>query len=336
MILINKLKEKILSLHCQNSLKEEIINFMEDIVYIKRKSHLTAQSYFIDLASFVNFMSNHLGFSLSLVDLNKIKLIDFRSFLSSLHNQNLTKTSISRKLSALRSFFKYLSEKNMINNSDLEMLALQKISQKLPRSQSQDLIFDVLELAIKSSKIPWVQKRNQSILYLLYGCGLRIDEALSLKINHLPSTLDNEYASLKILGKGNKERLVPLLPKVFNIIKDYLSAIPPQVLIQNKALLNSNIKQEYVFIGTRGEKLSPRVVQRMLEEIRKKLNLDENFTPHALRHSFATHLLNSGVDLRTIQELLGHSSLGATQRYLKTDLRELQKTTLNFHPRGDL
>ena len=333
---MDKLKEKILSLSCQASLKEEVFNFIEDIVLIKRKSKLTAQSYLIDLADFINFMANHLGFNLSLVDLSKIKLIDFRSFLASLHNKNLTKTSISRKLSALRSFFKYISEKNLINNSDLQMLSMQKISQKLPRSQSENLIFDVLQLALKSSKISWVQKRNQSILYLLYGCGLRIEEALALKIKHIPSTLSNEYTSIKVLGKGNKERLVHLLPQVFKVIKDYLNNIPPAVLIQNKALANSKEKQEYVFIGTRGEKLSPRVVQRMLSQIRQKLNLDENFTPHALRHSFATHLLNSGVDLRTIQELLGHSSLGATQRYLKVDLRELQKTTLNFHPRGDL
>ena len=333
---MDKLEQKILSLLCKASLKEELLNFMEDILSVKRKSNLTAQSYCTDLCEFINFMSNHLGFNISLSDLNSIKLIDFRSFLSLLHNNKLTKTSISRKLSALRSFFKYLSEKNMINNSDLQMLAMQKISQKLPRSQSENLIFDVLNYACKSSKISWVQKRNQSILYVLYGCGLRIDEALSLKINQIPSKLSNEYVSIRVLGKGNKERLVPLLPQVYNVIKDYLQSIPQNVLLSNKTLANSNVKQEYIFIGTRGEKLSARVVQRMLSDIRKKLNLDENFTPHALRHSFATHLLNSGVDLRTIQELLGHSSLGATQRYLKIDLRELQKTTLNFHPRGDL
>ena len=171
------------------------------------------------------------------------------------------------------------------------------------------MTFDIIDEAQKGSKEPWIGYRDMAIITLLYGCGLRISEALSLNIKDI----DNEEF-IKIRGKGNKDRYVPLLPIVLERINKYINNCPYKFK-QNDAL----------FLGVRGERLSPRIIQRKIQKIRMKLNLSENVTPHTLRHSFATHLLAQGTDLRSIQELLGHSSLSSTQIYTEVELNKIKE-----------
>lgn len=322
---MDKIETKILTLNCNSQLKDDLLSYFEDMYHIQNKSLLSVKAYCIDLCEFINFMSNHMGFKLDTTDLSNIKSLDFRSFLSTLHNKNLQKTSISRKLSAIRSLFEYLTKKKIIQNDALKIITMTKISQKLPKAQEEKLVFKLLDEANNASKTPWIQKRNLAILYLLYGCGLRISEALNLTHDNLPKSNNLQSLFLIIRGKGNKERLSPIMPQVLRLIHDYILHIPME-------LKNRHPDNKFIFLDTQGNQLNARAIQRLMEKIRLKLNLDNNFTPHTLRHSFATHLLKEGVDLRSIQELLGHNSLSATQRYLKLSMVELKDTITKFHP----
>jgi integrase/recombinase XerC len=325
---MDKVKSKIANINTTAQLKQHFIDYVENMLHIQGKSLLSVKSYCIDICEFMDFMTLHFGFKIDTNDLSNIKTLDFRSFLATLHNKNLQKTSITRKLSAIRSFFEYLSNKKIIQNEDLKIITMNKISQKLPKAQEASLVFKLLDKVKSSAKIEWIQKRNLAILYLLYGCGLRISEALNLKLNNLPKSRNPQSLFLIIKGKGNKERLSPIMIEVLDLINDYLDSIPQ--LLQTK-----NMDNKYVFLDTQGNQLNARAIQRLMEKIRTELNLDSNFTPHTLRHSFATHLLKEGVDLRSIQELLGHNSLSATQRYLKLNMVELKDTITKFHPQEE-
>ncbi len=326
------IKEKIESIKSTKELKQKLANFFDSLSFEDRKSIKTVIAYSNDIKDFINFCSNHLGFDVSTEDLSRLISADFRGFLSHLHDKNLSKITISRKLSAIRTFLKYLEEKDIIASHNLDNIKIKKIQQKLPRAVSEDFATQSLDIAYKLGKNPWLKKRNKAMIALLYGCGLRIEEATSLNISSIPNANTNQV--IRILGKGNKERLVPILPFVLDLIKGYAESIPQE--IKKKLIALSEKNNIPLFLGEKGERISPRIIQRIVENIRNELNLDESFTPHALRHSFASHLLNNGVDLRTLQELLGHSSLVATQRYLKVELHQLQKTQERFHPRANV
>lgn len=317
-----KISQACHSAKAEPTVKKLLHDFYEHYSNEKRLSDNTCSAYISDLIDFCDFMTTFLGYSLGIHDINSLKTPDIRSYLSYLTNKNLTKTSISRKLSSLRNFLNYLNKQNLINNNSIENIVLHKINTSLPRAASQVDTIKIIETAFSIPSELWIKHRDKALSCLIYATGLRISEALSLKIKDIP--LKNQQGMLRVVGKGNKERLVPLMPNIHNVLIDYIKLIPFPLKS------NSNL-----FFSKGGKALNPGVVQRLFRKIRLELGLDESFTPHALRHSFATHLLNEGADLRSIQELLGHKSLAATQRYLKVNTSELKKSQTLFHPRGN-
>ena len=336
---ISEVDEYIDQISAYNDVKKTCKLFVHHMLEIERKSFNTVEAYTIDLSDFFNFLSKHFGLILGMQELNKLEVIDFRGFLSFLHENNLTKSSISRKLSAIRSFFSFLQTTKILNPDsssfvNLKSMKMKKPNDKLPRPVAENFAIESIAVAESLSDVKWIKKRNKALIALIYGCGLRITEVLNVNIADIPTTESSKV--LRILGKGQKERLVPILPNIVDLCNDYINEIPFITKYKNSYKLNTSkeITSIPLFFGEKGERLSARVVQRMVEKIRLDLNLDETFTPHALRHSFASHLLNDGVDLRTIQDLLGHSSLNATQRYLKIDMKELSNIHKKFHPRN--
>lgn len=317
---------KISALKVHSSLKKAILDFIEYYLNQKRVSKNTIIAYSTDLEDFFNFMLKHYNYTLSLNDLANISTLDFRSYLANLTSNNLSKTSISRKFSAIKSFFKYLTRNNLLTNSNIDSIHLYKENTKLPRATSIDQSLEAISAAENLSKVPWLQKRNKAITTLIYATGMRISEALGLKIKDVDfqQQIHSNGYIIKIIGKGNKERIIPILTTLQKVLLEYINCIPFSV--------NENSP---LFIGKNKKGITPRLVQQMFKDIRLTIGLDDNFTPHSLRHSFATHLLNAGADLRSIQELLGHKSLAATQRYLKTNYLELKKAQNLFHPRGN-
>ncbi|MBE6458961.1 MAG: tyrosine recombinase XerC [Alphaproteobacteria bacterium] len=282
----------------------------------RRYSQHTVDAYSRDLYFFFDFLNDYQRNIPTLANLEQLEIRVFRAFLSTRADKHLKKTSIARELSTLRNFYKYLSRQNIINNSAISILSSPRLPKTLPKALDVNQTFEVLDVAGNFAKKEWQGLRDVAIFTILYGCGLRISEALSINrgdINH------NDF--LRIKGKGNKERLVPILPVVIEKINAYLSACPYDIK-----------NGEPLFLGARGERLSPRIVQRTLEKIRAYLGLPDTLTPHALRHSFATHLLAEGTNLRAIQELLGHASLSTTQRYTDVQIETLQKEYHNAHP----
>ncbi len=297
----------------------EVIAIINDwLVWLKKIRNFsdnTIDGYARDLSSFFNFWHDYLGCIPNLDDLKNIDIRTFRAFLSKQSSRHMSKTSLSREVSSLKNFFKWLNKNNIIENSTITSLASPKKDKILPKALDVKQTLKLLDVAANFSKEPWQGLRDVAILTIIYGCGLRISEALALNVGDI-----NHNDFLKIRGKGNKERIVPLIPVVKDKIDAYLKACP------------YNQKQgEPLFLGARGERISPRIVQRNLEKLRNELNLPENLTPHALRHSFATHLLAEGSDLRSIQELLGHASLSTTQRYTKVEIEHLKKEYQKAH-----
>ena len=288
---------------------KHIHDWLSWIKFERNYSVHTIDAYSRDLSIFFEFWSDYLGNIPQYKDLQEIDVKTFRAFLSKQNSRQLTKTSISRELSTIKNFFKWLNSNHIIENTAITIIATPKKEKILPKSLDVNQTLHLLEVAAKHAKEKWQGLRDVAILTILYGCGLRISEALALNVGDI-----NHNDFLKIHGKGNKERIVPILPIVKDKIDAYTNACP------------YNFKHgEALFLGARGERLSPRIVQRTLEKIRHSLGLPDNLTPHALRHSFATHLLAEGINLRSIQELLGHASLSTTQRYTDVEIEHLKK-----------
>ena len=295
---------------------------------IKGHSENTYRSYCFDVCDFLIFFKFYNGNSVSLSNLNNLNLQTFRAWLADLSEnrkyKNIYKKPLSarsrrRAISSIKNFFKYSSLNNdlyKVAYSEVQLLKNPKIPRSLPKPIAEGDIELLIEELKKISKKSWVQKRNIALLYLLYGCGLRINEALSITKSHLI-----DKSSLTILGKGNKERLVPVLDIVTNSLENYLKEIPYD--------LPSDVS---IFVGDRGNPLKASAFQRDLKNARVNLGLPKTATPHSLRHSFATHLLKNGGDLRIIQELLGHSSLSTTQIYTEVDDISLEKTYKEKNP----
>jgi len=287
-------------------LKRIILRWLDWLEVQRNYSENTIQSYLSDLEIFFANIGKE---KISLSDLKKMDIRAFRNFFSLRAKSGLQKASIAREESAVRNFFKWMDDNNIMQNTAIFQISTPKLPKVLPRSLDVNTMFEVLDEAMKECKEPWIGIRDWAVFTLLYGCGLRISEALSLNVNDIDNT---EF--IRIHGKGNKERYVPLLPIVLERIENYKKNCP-YVLKSGEAL----------FLGAKGERLKARIIQRKLQKIRLKLNLPDNITPHALRHSFATHLLAKGTDLRSIQELLGHTSLSSTQRYTDVDLEKIKK-----------
>ena len=275
----------------------------------------TVESYARDLSFFFCFWQEYLGYLPDISALQSIDVRTFRAFLSRQNQRHLSKSSLARELSSLKSFFHWLNRNHLIDNTAITIISSPKKDKILPKALDVDQTLNLLDAAADFTKDKWQGLRDVAILTILYGCGLRISEALSLNIGDI-----NHNDFLKIRGKGNKERLVPILPIVKDKIAAYLKACP-----------YNQQPGDALFLGARGERISPRIVQRTLEKIRSYLGLPDTLTPHALRHSFATHLLAQGTDLRSIQELLGHASLSTTQRYTNVEIEHLKEEYNKAH-----
>ena len=297
-------------------LEYEYNNWINHLSNIKKLSQNSVISYKNDLSKFLIFFQDYIEKNIGLKEMENIEISEFRSFLTHRRNSEISSNSIARNISALKSFFRFLIKNNKIKESSVFNLKSKKLKKSLPRPINVDLAIQVIKQAEEIEDEKWIGLRNKAILLLLYGCGLRISEALSL--NH--DDIQNEDHIL-IKGKGEKERIVPMMPYIKKGIENYLEACPKEI-----------VSGDALFIGKRFSRLSPRIIQYALEKIRTALSLPETATPHALRHSFATHLLDSGGDLRTIQELLGHSSLSTTQKYTKVETSKLLDTYKKTHP----
>ncbi len=284
----------------------------------RRLSAHTLAAYGGDLSDFLEFLTMHVGGPLTLASLDDLRTADFRAWLSARSGRGLARSSTARALSTLRGFFRWLERQGLVHNVALANLRTPKVPHSVPKALCETEALSVIDAAGTGAKEPWVAKRDAAILTLLYGAGLRIGEALGLNRGDAPAG-----TAMRITGKGGKERLVPLLEVVTDAIADYLDACPHALAADDP-----------LFVGVRGKRLQPSRVQALVRGLRRALGLPETATPHALRHSFATHLLAGGGDLRSIQELLGHASLTTTQRYTAVDTQRLAEVYRAAHPRA--
>jgi integrase/recombinase XerC len=278
------------------------------------------EAYGTDLASFLGFLTNHLGAEPDLTALAQVRQADIRGWLASLANEGLVNASRARHLSAVRSFFRYLARHHGADNPAVKLVSTPRTRRPLPRALTPEAALGVTRDIGELSDFAPIQARDTALFTLLYGCGLRIAEALALNVRDAPRTGADD--PLRVVGKGSKERLVPVLPVVRQAIAAWLRLHPAA---QPDAPL---------FVGARGKRLDAAVAQRTLRSYRHQNGLPEHATPHALRHSFATHLLGGGADLRSIQDLLGHASLSTTQRYTSVNEAQLLEVWRKAHPRA--
>ena len=284
----------------------------------RRLSVHTGAAYMRDLKLFLDFLVEHRGGFADLAALEGLGHGDFRSYLAQRAMNDRARSSTARALSVLRGFFRFLERTDRARNDAIGAVRAPRLPHSVPKPVAAgDALAIIAEAGDTAHKKPWVAARDTALLLLLYGAGLRIDEALSLNEDQAPSG-----DSLRVLGKGGKERIVPILPAVREAVAAYVQACP--YVVPGGPL----------FLGARGGRLNAGVVQRELRRIRGALGLPETATPHALRHSFATHLLQAGGDLRAIQELLGHASLSTTQRYTEVDTARLVAVYNEAHPRA--
>jgi len=288
------------------------------LVAERRLAANTVAAYERDVDAFLAFLTEYRGASPRLNDLSSLTAGDFRAWLAERIRRGLTHRSNARALSAVKAFFRFLDRRKGIGNAALDALASPKLPQGLPRPLAAEAARKTVSASDVVSEEPWVAARDTAVLMLLYGCGLRISEALSLT--------SRDFAAgdvLRVTGKGGRERLVPLLPAVREAVDQYRDLCPFQPA-----------PDEPLFRGVRGGPLGARAVQKLMQTLRGALGLPESATPHALRHSFATHLLASGGDLRAIQELLGHANLSTTQHYTAVDMTRLTEIYEAAHPRA--
>ena len=289
----------------------------------RRRSENTIAAYRRDIRDLLSFLAEHRGEVPDLAALGALSVRDVRAWLAHRAAEGRAKTSTARALSAVRVFFRYLERDGVAVSSALSLVRAPKTPRGVPRPLSESQAKAVIAHDERSGEPPdWVARRDTAVLLLLYGCGLRIGEALGLDRADAPAA-DGALRSLMITGKGNKQRVVPVLPVVAEAIADYLAACPHDLG-----------PGDPLFVGVRGKRLQPRLIQHTMAGLRGALGLPASATPHALRHSFATHLLAGGGDLRTIQELLGHASLSTTQRYTEVDEAGLLAAYRAAHPRA--
>ncbi|MBT3070186.1 tyrosine recombinase XerC [Rhodomicrobium sp. Az07] len=289
----------------------------------RRYADNTLEAYERDARQFLAHLAGRDARPVTLARLNALTPHDFRSFLADRRDEGAQSRSLSRTLSALRSLFRTLERTGALQNRSILAVALPKLPPRLPKPVTEAKAKEVLDEAALDGELsahPWTGARDQAVLLLLYGSGLRISEALGLNRKDAPL---GPRDVLRIKGKGGRERLAPVLPVAQTAIADYIEQCPHTLEPQGP-----------LFVGVKGGRLSPRIVQLLLARLRNNLALPATATPHALRHSFATHLLSRGADLRVIQELLGHASLSTTQGYTAVDRDRLFQAYSKAHPRA--
>ncbi len=292
--------------------------WQEQMVHVRRLSPKTVEAYIYDVGNFLNFLLRHRGEVVDLAALKDVSASDVRGWLALRREDGLGAHGVARAVSALRTFYMYLQKQGLVENIAIKRVRPPKLPPSVPKPVSIDGAQALIDEAEIIGKEPWIAARNVAMLTLLYGAGLRISEALGLNRGALPLP-----EALVITGKGNKQRVVPILPEARDAIEAYVKTCP-----------FGATRDDPVFYGARGKRLHPRIVQGLMQHLRRALGLPESATPHALRHAFATHLLAAGGDLRSIQELLGHASLSTTQRYTSVDETHLLKVYERAHPRA--
>jgi integrase/recombinase XerC len=299
--------------------REALTLWLDHLANERRSSPRTLEAYGFAASRYIGFLEQHRGEAITLATLAEVSAGEVRAWLAHLRqgDRPLSPRSLSQALSAIRTFHRFLDRRLDAPNVAIALVRGPRVKPGAPRPVTEDQALGMIaEPALDPDREDWEVARDQAVLTLLYGCGLRISEALSLKRSDAPMP-----DSLRITGKGSKTRLVPVLPAVREAIDAYL-AEAPFVLGPDEAL----------FRAKRGGALSPRHVQATVQNLRSRLGLPASATPHALRHSFATHLLGAGADLRSIQELLGHASLSTTQRYTEVNAAALLSAYSKAHP----
>ncbi len=301
------------------SARQALALWLEHLAKERRASPRTVEAYAFAGGRYINFLERHRGEALSLGAMSTLTAGEVRAWLAYLRqgDKPLSPRSLSQSLSAIRTFHRFLDRRMDTPNAAIALVRGPRVRPGAPRPVTEDQARGMMaEPSLDPDREDWEASRDEAVLTLLYGCGLRISEALSLKRSDAPLP-----ESLRILGKGSKTRIVPVLPAVRDAIDVYLTDVP-FVLSPGEPL----------FRAKRGGPLSPRHVQATVQKLRGRLGLPDSATPHALRHSFATHLLGAGADLRSIQELLGHASLSTTQRYTEVDAEALLSAYAKAHP----
>ncbi len=292
------------------------------LTHERRASPHTLRAYGDDLARFIQFLREHKGEEVSEQMLAALSAADIRGFITRRRSENLGPRGVHRALSAIRSFFRYLAREQILDNPAPRAVRTPRLPRNLPRPLSErDADRTLKEAALPTAddaNASWIAARDAALLTLLYGAGLRISEALGLKRKDAPLG-----ESLVILGKGRKERVIPILPAIREAIDRYVEQRPA-----------ATAPDEPLFLSRRGKPMSAREAQALMQRLRSGLGLSDRATPHAFRHSFASHLLDGGADLRSVQELLGHASLSTTQTYTKIETRRLMQVYKKAHPRG--
>ncbi len=299
-------------------MEEIIAQFINYLIQTKNYSVHTASAYEMDIRDFIKFYTNFNGADIFINDMSRADTITFRAWLADRQRRQLAHKSTARALSSLRGFYKFLAKNYKVKNDAIGLISSPKVPRKLSKAIE---VSDVqhMHTAIKEldASEPWIAARDWALVVLIFGCGLRISEALSLT----NADITNRTDSLRILGKGGKERIVPVLPAVVDAIEKYTKLRP-----------FGSAPEDNLFRSVRGLPMSPRMAEKVIERLRHYLQLPDYVTPHALRHTFATALLAGGADLRSLQELLGHSSLSTTQLYTKVNMAEIMNIYENAHP----
>lgn len=298
-------------------LRDSVQTWLETQRALKGASDNTLEAYGRDVHGFLAFVVQHSGGDTGLTALKSLSITDMRSWLAKLRSEELSSRSIARKLSSVKSFFRWLGEREGFEATAVLNARAPKFQAKLPRPLPEDAARDLISLVGEQGNAPWVGARDIAVVTLLYGCGLRISEALGLQMSDAPLP-----QVMRITGKGGKERVVPVIDAARDAVEAYLRQCP--YTSENGPL----------FRGVRGGALSPRAIQKVMQATRMQLGLPSSATPHAMRHSFATHLLAAGGDLRAIQELLGHASLSTTQAYTAVDTQRLLDVYEAAHPKS--
>lgn len=282
-------------------------------------SALTCEAYGRDIYKFLSWLTGHLGHPPCIGDFEQLNAKTVRKFLAHRRMAGIESRTLARSLSALRVFFRWLEKQAVVKNRAFQQIQRPKVGHSVPKPLTVDRAAALVDGGVDAVE-PWIASRDTAVLLLLYGAGLRLSEALAITLKDAPA---GTREVVRITGKGGKERVVPVLPVAREAVANYIRLCPYE--------LDAN---EPVFRGAKGGPLSPRVIQLAMERVRDRLGLPQTATPHALRHSFATHLLSAGADLRQIQDLLGHASLSSTQIYTEVDRDRLLKVYASAHPRA--